>query len=74
MEYLSDKMILGALFAISTLSLFLLREIFKPIDTRWTGFGRRWKMPPGPPGQPVVGNLLQMFRARDKGQFGSYVS
>ncbi|KAI2610578.1 cytochrome P450 [Hypoxylon sp. NC1633] len=39
-------------------------EIFRPIHLKWLGRSKEWKMPPGPPGQPVVGNLLQMFQAR----------
>lgn len=34
---------------------------------------KQYGLPPGPKGQFVVGNLLQMFRARDAGRLTDYV-
>ena len=35
---------------------------------------RRCRLPAGPRGHFIIGNLLQMFRARDAGGFAQYVS
>jgi hypothetical protein len=41
-----------------------LREIFKPTGLRRTKDGRRSKLPPGPKGVPIFGNLLQLSKVR----------
>jgi hypothetical protein len=49
------------LFATS----FAVHELTSPIDLRWSEHGRgRWRLPIGPPGLPIVGNLMQMMKAR----------
>lgn len=54
--------------------ILVLREILKPVDKRWQfGAKKPWRLPQGPRGQPIVGNLYQMFQARDRGEFGKYV-
>ena len=54
--------------------ILVLRETLKPIDRRWRfALKRSRRLPPGPVGRPVVGNLYQMFQARDRGEFGKYV-
>lgn len=49
-------------------------ESLKPVDKKWAFLGTRWRLPPGPDGQFVVGNLLQMFHARRAGRLSEYVS
>ena len=61
--------------AFVTLSSFLaLLLYFSPVDYRWNWIKKKWHLPPGPGGQAIVGNLLQMFEARDAGKFSHYVS
>ncbi|KAI0413485.1 cytochrome P450 2C31 [Xylaria grammica] len=45
-------------------SCVVLIQFLKPTDLKWSGGTRKWAMPPGPPGLPVLGNLLQMMQAR----------
>ncbi|KAI2781521.1 cytochrome P450 [Daldinia loculata] len=42
----------------------VLVESLRPVDSKFLFRTKRWTMPSGPPGQPIVGNLLQMFQAR----------
>ena len=64
----------------ASLILFLLcgfvviRERLKPVDRKWRLRGRRWKLPHGPSGVPILGNMLQFFEARDTGGLTLYVS
>lgn len=39
-------------------------QFLKPTDLKSSGGTKRWVMPPGPPGLPVLGNLSQMMQAR----------
>ncbi|KAK1959937.1 cytochrome P450 2C31 [Colletotrichum sublineola] len=39
-------------------------QSLKPTDLKWSPGAKRWAMPPGPPGVPVLGNLPQMMEAR----------
>lgn len=55
-------------------SLLSLLQYFRPIDRRWTFIRKKWHLPPGPRGQFVVGNLVQMFEARETGKLAQYVS
>ncbi|KAE8373971.1 cytochrome P450 [Aspergillus bertholletiae] len=45
-------------------SFVALVQFLKPTDLKWSPGKKRWAMPPGPPGVPVLGNLRQMMEAR----------
>ncbi|KAI1810059.1 cytochrome P450 [Poronia punctata] len=45
--------------------VLLTLETFRPIDKKWLRTSR-WKLPAGPPGQPIFGNLSQMMEARSR--------
>lgn len=72
---LSSKMglLLGALALPVVLVLLFLRELSKPVDKKWRLGGKKWKLPPGPKGKPIVGNLWQFSKARDTGKLIPYV-
>ncbi|KAH6670723.1 cytochrome P450 [Halenospora varia] len=53
--------------------LVTVRELCKPVDKKWSFTGKKWKLPPGPKGSPIVGNLLQFAKARDTGKLGPYL-
>ncbi|KAI8960529.1 cytochrome P450 [Daldinia sp. FL1419] len=53
----------GLALAIGAICLVLL-ESLRPVDSKFLFSAKRWRMPPGPSGQPIVGNLLQMLQAR----------
>ena len=56
-----------ALICVSVLSISLLlviQHISKPLDAQRAPKGKQWRLPPGPAGSFLVGNLLQMRRAR----------
>ncbi|KAI1632598.1 cytochrome P450 2C31 [Biscogniauxia mediterranea] len=45
-------------------SFLAIVQLLKPTDLKWSVGAKRWAMPPGPPGVPVLGNLSQMMKAR----------
>lgn len=50
---------------ICALLVFLsLREILAPPHQRTLLRRKQWQLPPGPPGYPLIGNLLEYLRAR----------
>ena len=66
---------LQTLFALSGIIFLLLKETWKPIHQRKGLWGSRWHLPPGPPGVPLFGNLLQWRNARRSPKaFYAYVS
>lgn len=45
------------------------REIFTPVGKRRPPPGKKWKLPPGPRGVPILGSLPDLRRARDDQNF-----
>ena len=50
---------LGLVLLLLALTVLLgLRELLKPVDRYPSPRGRKWRLPPGPRGLPLIGNLL----------------
>ena len=62
-----------ALAAFFALVAIVLNELCKPADRKWKLTGSKWRLPSGPQGKPLIGNLSQFFKARDSGDFVPYV-
>ncbi|KAH6675143.1 cytochrome P450 [Halenospora varia] len=56
-----------------SLLLLLLYEQVKPVDKKWSTFTRVARLPPGPKGVPLFGNLLQFWNARENGRLTPYL-
>lgn len=71
MEPLNIKQILtlGALATLCVLYKYVIPDTFL-----WRILGRGRKLPPGPPGLPVFGNMFQFTKARDAGLWAPFVS
>ncbi|KAF2231527.1 cytochrome P450 [Viridothelium virens] len=54
---------LGLLLVLGSICAALV-QFLKPRDLKSPGGTKRWAMPPGPAGLPVLGNLRQMMQAR----------
>lgn len=64
-----------AAFAIAlAFTTIVAVQLFAGFDFIGASTGKRCRLPPGPKGRFVVGNLSQMFRAREAGEFSHYVS
>ena len=60
---------------ILILCLLIIKEILKPLHLQRSCTGRNFNLPPGPSGSPIVGNLIQFFKARrNEVDLLSYVS
>ena len=66
-------LLLGALALPIVIILLFLKELSKPVDKKWKLRGKKWNLPPGPKGSPIVGNLLQFSQARNTGNLIPYV-
>lgn len=54
--------------------IVFVRNTVISVDQRRPPQGRQWKLPPGPPTTPIVGNLLQMLGSRaDPSRYSAYV-
>ncbi|KAI1824103.1 cytochrome P450 [Xylaria intraflava] len=53
----------GLILVLCVICLFLI-DLLSPTDSKWLVRTKQWRMPNGPPGRPVIGNLLQMMQAR----------
>lgn len=64
------------LFLFLCCSGAVIVQFFKPTDLKRSAGRRKWAMPPGPSGPPVLGNLRQMMQARRGGalSFNAWVS
>ncbi|KAH7625609.1 cytochrome P450 [Sordaria sp. MPI-SDFR-AT-0083] len=57
----------GLFLLIFSFCVYAVIQVLKPVDLKRSSGKRRWSMPPGPPGAPVLGNLPQMMKARRGG-------
>ncbi|TGJ76804.1 hypothetical protein E0Z10_g10835 [Xylaria hypoxylon] len=63
----------GLLLLVCILCVALI-ELLRPIDSKWLLRTKRWRMPGGPSGSPIMGNLLQMMQARrNPGTFNQWL-
>ena len=50
--------------ALLSVCFFTVREVFRPLHRRTPPKGKHWRLPPGPAGTPLMGNLRQFQNAR----------
>lgn len=52
------KNMLVTLLLVFISIFFYLRQLLLPVDKRRPPAGKKWKLPPGPRGYPILGNLF----------------
>ncbi|OCT48679.1 hypothetical protein CLCR_05286 [Cladophialophora carrionii] len=52
------RLILLGSFGLCVVAMVGLYQLLKPIDKRRSPTGKKWKLPPGPRGWPIVGDLF----------------
>ncbi|RHZ47725.1 cytochrome P450 [Aspergillus thermomutatus] len=62
-----QAMLLAVFLCLATIFL-VIGQIFTPMGKRRVP-GKEWKLPPGPPGLPILGNLLDLKSARSDPDF-----
>lgn len=65
-QMLNAQTILPVLLSVSLVILVALSQLLKPVDRCLLPFQKKWKLPPGPKGWPVIGNLL-LYRKGEAG-------
>lgn len=64
---IAATIITGIACLVST--FLVIQDIFTPVGKRRPPPGKIWKLPPGPPGVPILGSLLDLRKARDDQDF-----
>jgi hypothetical protein len=63
LQDLALAQIVSLAFLITLITAFMIaREVFKPIDKCYRLGGRSWKLPSGPRGWPIFGNMWEIQR------------
>ncbi len=59
------RLVLLAGTSVFLIVILALHELLRPVDKRTSPPGKRWKLPPGPRGWPIVGNLFLYAKGED---------
>lgn len=54
-----------SIIACLVTTFLIIQEVFTPVGKRRSSQGKKWKLPPGPRGIPIFGNLLDLRKARE---------